>query len=228
MTLKLAIEPPPELGLAVEERPTKELPTRKQGIKKSEGEPPSSDWVDRIHSNHGPYPCYAIPLLLPFDENVRHYLKNHAETLDLISSENCLLIALGRKTFKGHDPYLWGRTIDEGVSEEYYIDAAKLFQILPKDLPCLIVFEDIRSNRFTKISLGDMTTKEIDKTMRGIFSTIEEAVSKNKSPVDALVRQRNKEEFRRKGQWIISGICEIVGMSIGKGVEIFLGAWFGS
>jgi hypothetical protein len=57
-------------------------------------------WWHDLQRSEGHYSCYAIFLLLPSDTEAIRYLVDFGQELDVISGNNCLVIALSRHNFK--------------------------------------------------------------------------------------------------------------------------------
>lgn len=152
--------------------------------------------TNQTHPDHDAYSCYAIPLLLPSDKDAREYMKTFAHEIDLISGKNCLVIGFTKSEFKNLDSDDWGDIIDGKTHQEYGVKISDLFGIGFTQFPCMVVFEDIHSSNHIVVTLKGMTVEEISEVMKEIFSIIRKAVSKNKSPLDALEKQRKKEKYR--------------------------------
>ena len=58
------------------------------------------EWWHDVLRNYGYYSCYAIFLALPSDKEIIRYLTDYGRELDLISGENCLVIALSKTDFR--------------------------------------------------------------------------------------------------------------------------------
>ncbi len=181
------------------------------------------DWWHGILRDYERYSCYAIFLMLPFDKEAIRYLVNFGRELDLISGENCLLIALGKTEFRrsGFDEKAWNTTLEEYISEGYSIKVAQLFDINLLEFPCLVVFQDIRSPNHIVVTLKGLTVDQIATQMRSLFSVIQYASSNKQEPLGAIESHRDKENFLRRGNKIISKIRSFAG----KTFEIAIEAW---
>jgi len=180
-------------------------------------------WWDQVLRDHGRYSCYAILLLLPSDEEARRYVREFGQELNLISGESCLVIGLSKKASKRSSPDSWGAIVDEEVPQGYSITVAELFGINDfNQYPCLIIFEDIHSSNHIVIALGDMSSEEIARKMRSLFSIIKKAVSEKKSPLNAIENDRNKKIFHRGGETIISELRSLAGKTFEMAIEAWI------
>lgn len=165
-------------------------------------------------------------LLLPSDKEVLRYLAEFGKELNIISGQECLVMALSRSEIKevGFDEDSWSTTILEHTNEGYSEKVARLFDIKLDQFPCMVVFQDIRTPDHIRIPLGDMTAEEIGKRMRTIFDTIREAVSKGDKPLAALAGHLKKEGWLGKGRAIFS----FAGKTFEKAIEISMKAYIES
>lgn len=184
------------------------------------------EWWHGVVRDHGRYSCYAIFLLLPSDEEALRYLINFGKELDLISGENCAVIALGRTEVRrsGFDKRVWRAIIEGQATEGYSIKVAQLFDITFDKFPCLVVFQDIRSPNHVVVTLKGMTTQEIVETMRSVFSIIQDAVINNDNPLNAIEKRRNSEALSRKGKTIVSELHTLIGKTFETAVEAWIKA----
>lgn len=200
-------------------------------------------WWHSILRKQGNYKCYGIMLVLPSDENAIQYLINSGSELDIISGENCLIIALSdvqvrssefdgcfqnRKDVEINlneiDEESWSKAINEQVSKGYSIRVAKTFGIPMTKFPCLVIFQDIRSPGHVLVSFKDMKQKEISKKMRSIFSIVQHAITHNENPIKELQKYQNQEDLQLHGKSVI----ESIGSFGGKTLEIAMEAWLKS
>jgi hypothetical protein len=220
-------------------------------LKRIEQQPPTSfqdkfalrEWWHGILRDHGHrYSCYAIFLILPSDKETIRYLTDFGKELDIISGDNCLVIALGKTEFRrsGFDEevrkptmserfsnYLdevWNTAIKEHVSKGYSVKVAELFNVELVKFPCLLLFQDIRSSNHTLVTLKGMTAEEIAERMRFIFSIIHKAVINKDDPLDLLAQYQDDEAFRKAGNTILS---KVTGFAE-KTFETAMEAWISS
>jgi len=181
-------------------------------------------WWHDILRKHGYHSCFAIFLLLPSDKEAITYLSEFGKELDLISGENCLVIAFGKTEFKGpkFDEKAWITTLDEHVTEGISIKIAKLFDVEFTQFPCLIIFKDIRSPEHIIVTLKGVTSKDIAEKLREVFSIINIAISKNENPVHALSSKRKKEKFQKTGLSILSEVQSFAGKTLDTMMEAFI------
>jgi len=129
------------------------------------------EWWHSILRDYGRYSCYAIFLALPSDKEIIRYLIDFGNEIDIISGEDCLVIALGKSEFRrsGFDEKIqqpsiperfsnfleemWSAAIKEQVSKGYSVKVAQLFNIEITKFPCLLIFQDIRSSDHALITL---------------------------------------------------------------------------
>lgn len=151
------------------------------------------NWWHTVLRSHGRYSTFAIFLMLPSDTEAIKYLAFHGNELDLISGENCLVMALSESGFSKNGSFEveWSKLIEEQASAGYSINIAKLFGIDFTSFPCLLIFEDIRSPEHAMIDLRGIKIEEIKLKMRHVFSIINNAVEKNESPIHSLKNQTN-------------------------------------
>ncbi len=216
-----------------------------------QGVPPPSDFRERstlrewwhgILRDHGHYSCYAIFLVLPSDKETLRYLVDFGNELDIISGEDCLVIALGKSEFKrsGMDEEIkkpsaserfstlledaWSTVIKEQVSKGYSVKIAQLFNIGLTEFPCLLIFQDIRSSDHAIITLKGMTAEEIAERLRATFSIIHTAVSDKKAVIDTLASHQNSETLRKAGKTIFSKATGIAEKTFETAMEAWISA----
>jgi hypothetical protein len=198
------------------------------------------EWWHAILRNHGRYSCCAIFLVLPSDKETIRYLTDFGIELDLVSGENCLVIALSKDEFRrsGFDTAIkkasvterissfleemWNAAIREHVSDGYSVHVAQLFEIDLTDFPCLLVFQDIRSPKHVLITLKGMTAEEISEQMRSVFSIIRKAVADKENPVDALAQHRDSEALRKKGKTILTKVGSLAEKTFETAIETWV------
>ncbi len=181
------------------------------------------EWWHEILREYDRYPCYGIFLVLPSDAEAIRYLNEFGQELDLISGENCSVIALSSTEVRrsSFDEDLWNTTLEKHVSEGHSLKVAQLFDIEITTFPCLVLFRDIRSPEHVVITLKGMKAEEICEKMRLVFAVIRKAVSTRENPLVALEQHRSQENLRKMGQSII-GQTRIVA---GKTFETAMEAW---
>jgi hypothetical protein len=184
------------------------------------------EWWHSILRNAGRFSCYAIFLVLPSDKEAIRYLSYFGKELDILSGENCLIIALSDTEARcpGVREELWQVAIAEYASRGASAEVARRFSIEFDRFPCLVVFEDIRSPKHTLITLKGMAAEEIAERMRVIFSAIEAAISENTDPVAAIQSLRNNELFVEKGKSIVSELRSIAGKTLEAAMEAWIKA----
>lgn len=190
------------------------------------------EWWHNLLRRRGAYPTYAFFLVLPSDQEMVKYLIQFGKELDIVSGENCLVIALGNTEFRrsGFDKNLreveevWQWVLNDHVSLGYSSKVAKLFDIGFDKFPCLIIFKDIRSSEHHLVTLKEMTSVEIGTRVRFVFSIIHKAVANKNDPLTALQAKRNSEDLQKKGQSIVSGLRSFAGKTFETAVETWIKA----
>ncbi len=214
--------------------------------------PPPSDFHDRhslrewwhniLREYKQHYSCFAIFLVLPSDKETIRYLTDFGNELDIISGEDCLVIAIGKSEFRrsGFDEKvqnpttaekvssfldeMWNAAIKEHVSKGYSAKIAQLFNIEVDQFPCLLVFKDIRSSNHLLITLKGMAAEEIAGRMRSIFSIIHKAVANKVDPLEALAQNQNEETFKKAGKTILNKVTGFAEKTFETAMEAWINA----
>lgn len=177
-------------------------------------------WWHAILRLHGRYSCYALFLILPSDEEAFRYAKDYENEIDQISGNDCLIIALSDSFAKlafGYEPYPWTTILSNQITR-HSADMARFFEIKYSELPCLILFDDIRSQRHVIITLKELNAKEIAQKMRSIFSVIHAALQKKRNPLEAV----KASEIIGRYQSVAGRVGEIAGKTFEKAVELLI------
>lgn len=182
------------------------------------------NWWHEIIRNYGKYSCSAVVLALPNDTQVLSYLSTFGRELDLISGENCLVIAVSDADVwcSGFDEIQWNNAINAHVFNGESLKIAKLFNIAITEFPCLVIFQDIRSSKHLVISLKDMIEDEIAQKMRFIFSVVQTAINKEIDPLLEIKRQENKKELQNAGSTITGNIRAFANNTVETVVEAWI------
>jgi hypothetical protein len=204
----------PPLPIPTATRPVKPLPSPEDRHRLRE-------WWHSVLRDYGRYSCYAIFLTLTSDKELIRYVTEFGCELDLISGDNCLVIALASTGVRlpGFSRSAWEAAMKEYVLEGYSIEVAQLFDISFEGFPCLVVFQDIRSPKHILVRLKGMTAEEIAHRMRSLFSIIQTAVSHKQNPLTVIERHRNEETFREKGRSTISQLRSLAGKTFETAME---------
>ena len=192
-----------------------------------EGSHELREWWHEILRNHGRFSCYAIFLILPSDNEATRYMTDFGRELDLISGNSCLIIALGRSEFKriGFDKELrWSEAVKQQITEGYSLEVGKVFNINFSEFPCLIVFQNIRSQDYINISLKEMLAEEIAERLRLVFSIVHQATSNSQNSLIALENQLKKERLHKRGQKITDEIKSFSGKTFETAMEAWIKA----
>ena len=182
------------------------------------------EWWHNILRAHGSYRCYAFFLCLPADKAAIEYLTDYGKELDLLSGDNCLVISLSESNFKlaGFDEEVWTAAVNEQVSEGYSLTVASLFEIKFTEMPCFVLYEDIRSPRRIVFSLKGLSSEQIASQMRLIFSVIQQAVSENKKPIDQLEKHQKSAEVQKTIQTVKGKVSDFAGKTFEAAVEAWI------
>ena len=182
------------------------------------------DWWFNVLKNHGKYSCYGVVLSLPSDTEVTNYLNAFNNELDLISGENCLIIAISKsnirrsKIDKNPIPLALRNHVDQGHS----LQIAKQLKIKIIDFPCLVLFDNIQTPDYLLIPLKDLTVENISKTMREVFSLIQEAILNQEKPLKFLRRNLKIKGLRKKGYLLAINIFNFSGKTLEKIMETWI------
>jgi len=184
------------------------------------------EWWHELLRNHGRYSCYAIFLTLPSDIEALRYLTDFGRELNVISGENCLVIALSKTDFQrsGFEEGYWRRLAVEHTKEGHSVAVARLFGIEFTKFPCLLLFEHIRSPEHIAINLAGMTAEDIATRMRLIFAIVEIAVKNKKKPLEELEKQQSIEFLHKTGQSVASKVSGIAEKTFEKAMEAWINA----
>jgi hypothetical protein len=185
------------------------------------------EWWFEIQRSFPGYSCYGIFLVLPSDEEAKLYLALYGVELDIISRDSCLIIFLADGDFKRpdiHSSDAWLRTISTHVVRGGSAQVARLFDIEYDSMPCLFLFEDIRSDKHIIINLKGLTAQEIAEKMRTVFSVIEKSILKKQNALVALERYRNNEKLQYAGKSVVTEIRGFVGKTMETAMEAWLNA----
>jgi hypothetical protein len=181
------------------------------------------DWWHNILREYGRYPCSAIFLFLPSDKEARTYFVDFGKEIDLLSGDNCLVIALSENDFKsvGFDNNIWLKVAEAHSNEGHSIKVARLFDIDFTQFPCVVFFDDIRSSDYSIITFKGLTAQEISNKMRSIFSVIQDAVESKQAPLATIKSRKNLEFIKSSGKITAAR----AGNFVEKSFETAMQAW---
>jgi hypothetical protein len=184
------------------------------------------DWWHQILRNHGHYCCFAFFLCLPSDIEAIRYLADFGQELDVMSQENCLIIALSEAEYKhsNFDEGVWSRAVSEQISKGFSVTVAQLFQLPLTEFPCMVLFEDIRSPKRIIITLAGLTTEQISNETRAIFSLIQQSCTKRISPLDILEQHQDGKRFQKAGHTILTKFFGFAGKTFEAAMEAWIKA----
>ena len=103
-------------------------------------------------------------------------------------------------------------------------EVARYFEIPYDQLPCLILFRDVRDYQRILIDLRKMNCQELELLFRSVFTEIHFALIESKDPLQALEAQRKRTELSRKGNLVVSEVQEMVGKTIEAALAAFIAA----
>jgi len=181
-------------------------------------------WWDNIRGGSGQYSCYGIFLVLPSDITTIDYLISYIDELHVISGKNCLILLVSLEFLGTYDTDakdLWKLVVGQYSVRGHSVQLGRIFDTGVDKFPCLILFEDIRTDKYITISLTDMSLEDIVKTMRIIFTVVDTSIRQKKSPIIVLEKTRAIEKFNNKGKFLVSQMQALVG----KTIETVLTAW---
>ena len=112
--------------------------------------------------------------------------------------------------------------VEEHSGEGFSLKFAEFFKVDYDQIPCLLIFDDVRKPEHLLVNLEGLDAEIINVKMRLIFSIIKQAVIQGKSPLLALQRNRFKNDFLQAGKTIISELQIVVGKSIEKAIEVLV------
>jgi hypothetical protein len=172
------------------------------------------------------YSCYCLFLVLPSDKEAIRYLTEFSNELRIISIPNTLVLALGSNQHLRSDVSgkVWSSAIERDINKGYSAQIASAFNIDYTEFPCLVVLKSLNSSEQISISLKRMTAEEIADKMRLIFSVIQKAITEEKSPLDAIQRQRNNERLKNSGKSLISELRSITSEAFHAIMEAWINA----
>lgn len=198
------------------------------------------EWWFNLIRRYDKFPTYSIFMVLPMDTAVLDFLAASNTELDLISGRNCLVLALADEMIglygdttaffeelteekkEEYKAFIWKSSIREQASKGISLEIAKLFGIKLKELPCMVLFKDIRVSEYVLISLKGLSVEEITQRMRTIFSLLEEAIIHNEDPLEMLVKYQKNEALKKAGTSFISGIKKISAATLEVAFKAFL------
>ena len=180
-------------------------------------------WHDILRSNDR-YVCYALFLWLPSDSEVIRYLTDFGKELDQISGRACLVLALSDTEFRrsGFDRNLWEYAINDQTEQGYSLEIARRYGIKLTEFPCVLLFEDIRSNKFETFSLKGRTTEEIASDMRAIFTVVQDAARGKDKPLAKLRQHKSHNNIKRINRTIWSRLTIFTEKTFSSAVEAWL------
>jgi hypothetical protein len=135
------------------------------------------------------YPIYAIFLATEADTAVVSFIETHRRELADISGKDCCF-------FYFRDLQRASLLLDWEYAEHAKLvyPTAKMVDIKPGQLPCLLFFRNIASGEYVRISLQNLTSNELLHLMRDIFDHIPAGVEE---PFKAI-RSYQRAEFWKK------------------------------
>lgn len=190
---------------------------------------PLREWLFALLRQQGNYSCYSIFLVLPSNKEAIRYLDELSIELKIISNEtNSLVVALGSDQHlrSDVDGERWSSTIKGEVQKGYSVKIGRLFGLELTQYPCLVVFKGLNSSEQILITLKNMTADDIAEKMKSIFSIIQRAVDENRSPIEALKRNRNSEQLKNAGKSIVVLIGNVAGITFKAMIEAAANAQF--
>jgi hypothetical protein len=188
------------------------------------------EWWYTILRNYGKYPCYAIFLALPSDQEVIRYIQDSRTELSVISGSDCLIIVLGTNFFftiglanpnRLPDDFMVTAFLRQWTSGES-IELAKLFHIEATQFPCMVLFTDIRSKEIAVVSFKDMPAAKISRAMRELFTDIHHWA---KDDPGNIIESLRKHALLKKASVKAQQAIEVSTALIKKTIEMVIEAW---
>lgn len=164
------------------------------------------------------FKVFGIFLILPSDVEVVSYLTDFGKEIDLLSGDECCILALGKKTSKNLNESLtqeevinWKEITQTHVDSGRSICIGESFNLQFTDYPSLIIFKDLTSLKIAIVKLKGLNSQEISERMRKVFSIVKKSLNEDKDPVDELIKNQRLQVFIHHGKTIIT---EITGRAI--------------
>jgi len=198
------------------------------------------EWWDSLKDQHGEYPCFGVLLLLPGDEEAFQYIREYAREFDLLSGINCLVIVVGRfdrepipssndddaKGILSKEERMFMRKFSLVFEDYAYkgnsINVSKLFGKSFDEFTAFIVFRDILSPEHVLINLKGLVADDISATLRRVFSTIDDAISSGKDPLDLIEKRHARDIIQKTGRTVIGTARSFAGQAFQKAMEAWI------
>ncbi len=184
------------------------------------------EWWHEILVRHDRYACFAALLALTMDKELVRYVAESGDELDQISGTDCLVLVLTETEFRrsGVDKELQAAAMKEHIQHGHSIVVAELFGISYEQLPCLVLFHDVRSTDQILVTLKGMAADEIGERLRSVFSTVRRAVAEGEDPLTALEHRQDKEISRQRGRALVGRISSLAERTFLLAMEAWLRA----
>jgi hypothetical protein len=184
------------------------------------------EWWQGIKSVPGKFQVYAFFFILPGDDVAIEYFRKFGNELKLIAEKDCLVIGFSAATFadQDFDQKKWEETVSWHVNSYYCKRIANRFKVKISEFPCLMLFKDIDSPDYIKVSLKGMNVEEIKDTIRLVFDELHEASKTGQDPLAYLEKKRKDKRFKQTGRTIISEIRSIAGKTLAVVIEAIIKA----
>ncbi|MDW5552154.1 hypothetical protein [Methanosarcina sp.] len=172
------------------------------------------EWWDNLLSKYPKCRIYAIFLALPSDNKTIEYLTKFGKELDLISGNDCMVIAFTDRQIKscGFNEETWDSIVNDNIQKGYSLKISEIFKIPFSDFPCIVFFQDINTPEHVVMTLRDMSVEDIIKNIRNMMDVIK--ADEKHQPLLVLESLRNHDRFKNKGRIIISQIQIILGKTL--------------
>lgn len=178
-------------------------------------------WWNHVLKNNRAYPCYAIFLGLPSDRELIKYLSDFHQELNLISGDNCLILAIANTKFyfSGTDDKAWREAVIQHITGDSSVQLAQFLGLDFTHLPCLLLLKSFRSSNHVILTLKNMSAEAISVRMRAVFSIIQNSVRANKNPIRAITKHKDREKRKKAGKSIIGEVKNFVGKAYKTAME---------
>jgi hypothetical protein len=105
-------------------------------------------------------------------------------------------------------------------------EIARFLNINYDELPCLVLFQDIRNPKHLVVSFKGDDVDQISLKLRSVFSVIHKAVSKKQDPLTALQDKKNDDDVSKVSSKIGNSAVQGVRFIAEKTFETAISAWF--
>lgn len=175
------------------------------------------NWWHELIRENGKYHCYLILLALSSDKEAVRYFKEYGREIDVITGNNCLVIALTSNLIEESNS--WNKAIDEHIEKGYTVKIAELFDVSLEKFPSLLVFQDIRSPEHMIYPLKNQTAEQISQLLRMIMSTVNQSIKNGTTPLEGLSQKENKDKIIETGKNVVGTVKTLANKTLESAVQ---------